>query len=49
MVKMIFGRKIFICELIFKIIVEFLKTFGMIRSHFARNVSEQGDMKKGIF
>ena len=45
LVKIIFGRKIFICQPNFKIFVALFN----LRSHFAGGVSEQGDMKKGSF
>ena len=52
LVKIIFGRKISICQLISNFFVALFKTFGckrMIRSHFAVGVSEQTDMQKGSF
>ena len=47
-VRIIFGRKSFICEQIFENFVALLKTFE-IRSHFAGGISEQGDMQKRQF
>ena len=52
LVKIVFGRKFFICEPIFKIFAAHFTTFRVERddkSHFASGVSEQGDMQKDSF
>ena len=52
LLMIIFGHNFFICQPIFKIFVALYMTLRgkrMIRSHFARGVSEQGDIQKGSF
>ena len=52
LVKIIFGRKILICQPIFKLFVAFFTTFGMqevSKITFFWRISGQGDMQKGSF
>ena len=52
LVKIIFGRKFFICQPIFIFFLALLKTFGIHRNDkitFAIDVPGQGDMQKGSF
>ena len=52
LVKIIFVRKMFICELIFKNFEVLLKSFGMQKDGkiiLSVGVLEHGDMQKGSF
>ena len=52
LVKMIFGRKIFICHRFSNFLCHFLRLLGCLRIvklHFAGRVLGQGDMKKAVF